>query len=125
MLQHVLNMLYFLVKIQNKFTNLKTKFCKLQASESVLTKRQVEFVLIYCHVVQFKVICVVLLWFGLRHSGKAFFSAEKHTQAQPQAQIYSKLLHTQVAHLAESVMGNVRSVPQLGSSPSCAVLRLL
>lgn len=42
---------------------------------------QIEFVLIYFHVVQFKVICVVLLWFGLRDSGKAFFSTEKQTQA--------------------------------------------
>lgn len=39
---------------------------------------QVEFVLIYCHVVQFTVICVVLLWFRLWDSGKAFCSAEEH-----------------------------------------------
>lgn len=64
--------------LSGKLFNGQINKLHMQMRESVC---QIEFVLIYFHVVQFKVICVVLLWFGLRDSGKAFFSTEKQTQA--------------------------------------------
>uniref|UniRef100_A0A3Q3G1V6 Ig-like domain-containing protein n=1 Tax=Labrus bergylta TaxID=56723 RepID=A0A3Q3G1V6_9LABR len=113
------------LQITVKTENITEMIFATSHTNSMSTYCHFEFVLICCHVVQFKVICVVLLRLGRRYSGKAFFSAKKHTHTHRHNHRYTVSFYILQWLRAESEIGNVRSVPQLRSSLSHAVLHLL